>query len=199
MRVLEDFNTSYGRIVITECDSGFISYKQNGYHMSLANSKGISPNGYINAIAREIATEARVLILGCAGGTLANMLPHANRIDIVDINPLAFKLAYKYFNLNLDANCYTQCARDYMRSIPSAYYNAVVIDCFNGEGHIPERLMTKKFFDSVIDSLLPYGKVIINLANTSLNDKERIEKYMRVPKLKNIPQCSVFEFVRQAA
>ena len=50
-----------------------------------------------------------ILIVGGAGGTLATMLWRLNkRVTIVDIDPLAFKIARRYFALPSGIRCVTR-------------------------------------------------------------------------------------------
>src|SRR3989442_624287 len=97
MILLEELDTEFGNIRITlSKHDGAYTYYQNGCFHSQANSDGISTCAYVHVMYKIIKQSGaqRVLMIGCAGGTLATMLHRLGcQVTVVDINPYAFTIA----------------------------------------------------------------------------------------------------------
>ena len=119
-----------GNIRIIKSSSGIITYYQNGYSQSEANAEGISTCAYVHVLSGIITQSGarRVLIIGCAGGTLATMLHRRGHIvTVVDINPHAFTLAQRYFHMPDAIRCITGDGYTYLQNSPH-YYDAIIVD-----------------------------------------------------------------------
>lgn len=159
---LEEFTSGEDRIVVSRnAINGNIKYTQNGYNMSEADSTGYPIAGYPHTVYAHIHTCNPILMLGCAGGTIANMFKDNRDITIVDINPISFTIAKKYFKLNPKIVCHAVDAYQYVFTTKKKF-EAIVMDCFDGEGRIPEQLLTKLFILRLNYLLTEKGKLIIN-------------------------------------
>src|SRR5476649_1559474 len=100
MMLLEELDTEFGKIRIIQSPNGTCTYYQNGCSHSEANGQGISTCAYIHVLY-SLITQSRarqVLMIGCAGGTLA----HYNRraldfIMVVTSLDTPFRAAEKDF------------------------------------------------------------------------------------------------------
>jgi len=89
-----------------------------------------------------------VLMIGCAGGTLATMLSRAGvRVTLVDIDPLSFEIARRYFHMPETVNCHAQDGGGFLRRTRDRY-DAVILDAFM-DAIIPPHLLTERFFQLV--------------------------------------------------
>lgn len=173
MALLKKFETDFGTIRVTRFKrDGSLAYYQNGCFHSQANRKGISICGYVHVIQEVIRqSHARnILIIGCAGGTLATMLRHLKcRVTVVDINPMAFVIARRYFSMPDDVRCVRRDGIAYLRTTRK-YYDAVVIDVFGANNAVPPKFVTKDFFKSVRNILSHAGIMVMNVM--TMNDED---------------------------
>jgi len=89
--LLKQFETDYGIIRVTRERDGTLAYFQDGSFHSQATSKGVSVCAYVHVIHEIIRQRhaRNILIIGCAGGTLATMLSRGHcKVTVVDINLL---------------------------------------------------------------------------------------------------------------
>jgi spermidine synthase len=166
MILLEDLETEFGNIRI-------VRYKRDGSHAyyqgtcshSEANREGVSTCTYVHTmfgLIRQLDA-CRVLMLGCAGGTLATMLHRAGcEVTAVDINPHAFILAKRYFQMPEEIRCVVEDGRSYINRI-NERFDAIVIDAFAGDGSIPEELTTGDFFEQTSEVLESGGILMMNV------------------------------------
>ena len=174
MALLKQFNTDFGIIrVMRSKQDGGMAYYQNGCFHSQANRHGISVCAYVH-VTQEIIRHARarnVLMIGCAGGTLATMLRRLHcKVTVVDINPMAFAIARRYFRLPAEVRCVRRDGIAYLRAAQQRY-DAVVVDVFGSHNNVPRPFTTAPFFRSVTDILPPSGVMIMNVITA--NDKDR--------------------------
>ena len=173
MTLLKQYETDFGIIrVIRSKTDGTLSYYQNGSFHSQATKNGISICAYVHVI-HEIIRQAHarnILIIGCAGGTLATMLRHLNfKVTVVDINAMAFAIARRYFKLPEDVRCIRKDGIAYITTTKK-HYDAVVIDVFGSNNIVPPQFTTPSFFQSVENILSPKGIMIMNVITK--NDKD---------------------------
>jgi spermidine synthase len=166
MDLLEDLETEFGNIRI-------VRYKRDGSHAyyqgfcshSEANKEGVSTCTYVHTmygIIRQVDAQ-RVLMIGCAGGSLATMLHRAGcEVTAVDINPHAFTLARRYFQMPREVRCVVGDGRSYMERTNECF-DAIAIDAFSNDGSIPEELTTSDFFGQVSEVLEAGGVVVMNV------------------------------------
>ncbi len=172
MALLRQFETDFGTIRVMRSRDGAMSYFQNGCFHSQSNAKGISVCGYVHVI-QEIIRQAHarnILIIGCAGGTLATMLRHLNcKVAVVDINHMAFAIARRYFRLPDDVRCIRRDGIAYLRTTRK-YYDAIVIDVFDSHNSVPRKFTAGQFFHQVQNVLNPQGIMVMNVITA--NDKD---------------------------
>lgn len=159
-KTLARYDTPFGVIKVVE-RKDTVNYFQNGLWMSMTMKDGKLPwyedyNGYI---FKEIKQYKKILILGCAGGTIVNQLTDTSVLDVIDINLMSFVIAKKWFKLNPKANCITSCAAEYVNNC-NKKYDAVVVDVFDGKGKIPDALRTDAFMKSLLK--ITKHKIIFN-------------------------------------
>lgn len=118
----------------------------------------------IRAVLREeLGFEGReILVLGAGGFTLADDEP-ANRYTFVDIDPAIRDLAESRFLRRpargefVVADARRYAAREVRR------FDAVVVDVFSDRSSIPGHLVTREFWKTVRDRLVPGGVLLANL------------------------------------
>jgi spermidine synthase len=162
---LDTVESPFGTIkVFRRRSTGTITYEQGGCCQSEADADGISVASYIHAIFGLILqTRARrILLIGCAGGTLATMLVRSGcAVTIVDVNPTSFVLARKHFALPESAVCQVADGETYLRS-DNRVYDAIVLDAFHG-AHSPDHLRSIRFYGLVRRHLTLSGAVFTNI------------------------------------
>ena len=166
MILLEDLDTEFGNIKIMRSKrKGSYSYYQEGCFHSEINAEGISACGYVHVMYSIIkqAQARRVLMIGCAGGTLATMLQRMGcEVTAVDINPHAFTLAKRYFQMPEAVKCVVEDGVAYLLKTGERY-DAIAIDAFDNDGTVPKKFTTEDFFKIVREALDPFGIVVINV------------------------------------
>lgn len=166
MLLLEDLDTEFGNIKIVRSKSdGTCTYYQDACFHSQANAEGISTCGYVHVMYSVIKQSGarNVLMIGGAGGTLATMLHRLGcKVTVVDINPHAFTLAKKYFQMPKEIECIVEDGRDYLLRT-GKHFDAIAIDAFNTDATVPEQFTTKDFFQMVSEVLTPSGVVAMNV------------------------------------
>lgn len=162
---LDEIESEFGTItVFRKKSNGTVSYQQDGSCQSEADINGISLASYIHAIYDlTLQINARkILMIGCAGGTLATMLVKAGRnVTIVDVNPASFALARKYFSLPKNVECHVGDGKSFLYS-DTKYYDAIILDAFHGS-RIPAHLKSLSFYYLVSDRLTKKGTVFANV------------------------------------
>lgn len=166
MILLEEMDTEFGHITITEAkrDRSRI-YNQDGCFHSEINKDGISTCAYVHVMYSIIRQSGArdVLMIGGAGGTLATMLHRIGcNVTVVDINPHAFTLAKRYFQMPDDITCVVEDGWSYLLRTGKRF-DAVAIDAFSGDGTVPEQLTTDGFFVALKEILRPDGVVTMNV------------------------------------
>ena len=144
--------------------TGGISYWQEKDHQSEADRHGVSLAEYIHALYGLLLQKKprRVLMIGCAGGTLATMLSRAGvTVILVDIDPLSFEIARDYFHMPQSVECHARDGRAFLRGRKDRY-DAIVLDAFADE-IIPPHLLALGFFRLVKARLRRGGLFLINI------------------------------------
>ncbi len=154
----------FGEIrVIRNRRTGAISYCQGGWYQSRADRSGVSLIEYIHALhglVMQVRGE-RVLVIGGAGGTLGSMLAQAGkRVTLVDIDPGAFTIARRFFNLAPDIDCRVAEGRRFLLGC-RARFDAIVVDAY-WRGQVPAHLCTVEFFALARRRLRPGGAILFN-------------------------------------
>jgi spermidine synthase len=164
--LLEDVETPFGRIKITRSEkTGSHTYYQGKCFHSQSDAEGVSTCVYIHVmyeIVRQSAAK-RVLMIGCAGGSLATMLQRLGcQVTLVDINEYSFTLAKRYFQLPAEVECVTADGMEFVRGVKKPF-DAVVIDVFDSKGKIPEPFLADGFFHSLRAAVKPGGIAVMNV------------------------------------
>jgi len=149
-------------------------YMHGDAYQSEADCCGISLASYIHAIYGLICQmDARsVLLIGCAGGTLATMLALGDcEITAVDVNPIAFEFARRYFCLPGSVECCVADGLDYLRGAGRCF-DAVVLDAYDGSV-IPDHLTSRQFLRLVRSSLNSGGAFFANVHMCNDADRAR--------------------------
>jgi protein-L-isoaspartate O-methyltransferase len=166
MIVLEELDTEFGiiKIMRSRLDGTCRYYQDLCFHSGI-NTDGVSICGYVHVMYSIIAQSKarRVLMIGCAGGTLATMLHRLGcEITVVDINPHAFTLAKRYFQMPEGIECVVDDGWSYLIATGQRY-DAIAIDAFTSDGTIPEQFTKKEFFLLTKKVLDPFGVLVMNV------------------------------------
>lgn len=144
--------------------TGGISYWQAEDHQSVADRNGVSLAEYIHALYGLLLQKRprHVLMIGCAGGTLATMLSRKGiAVTLVDIDPLSFEIARTYFQMPSSVTCHARDGRAFLRAA-RRQYDAIVLDAFANE-IIPPHLLEPGFFRLVKARMKRGGLFLINI------------------------------------
>lgn len=139
-------------------------YEQKGGNQSAADETGVSLDAHVHAIHDlTLQTQAKtVLLIGCAGGTLATMLTRSGRqVTAVDIDKVSFELARRYFSLPQSVTCVVSDGLTYMEKTRRRF-DAVILDTFIGE-KIPEHMRSDALFGTIQKCVRPDGAVFVNV------------------------------------
>lgn len=170
---LAEHKSEFGVVTIFETkDTHARIYKHGDIFQSEADSRGVSTASYIHALYGLIRqTKARrVLMIGCGGGTLGTMLAHAGyRVAIVDVNPVSFVFARRYFGLPAVVECHVADGLDHLKTTHEQY-DAVVLDAYHGDA-VPSHLNSAAFFAAVSGAVKEDGCVLANVH--TLDDRDR--------------------------
>lgn len=162
--------------------TGGISYWQAQDHQSVADRNGVSLAEYIHALFGLLLQKhpRRVLMIGCGGGTLATMLARKGvAVTLVDIDPLSFEIARRYFHLPEAVHCHAGDGAAFLRR-GAAGYDAVILDAFS-DAIIPPHLLKPGFFRLVKARLKRGGLFLVNIVVKDDDDPtpDRIARAMR--------------------
>jgi spermidine synthase len=161
--------------------TGGVSYWQAADNQSLADRCGVSLADYIHAIYGFLrqARSRNVLMIGGGGGTLATMLRRAGvAVTIVDIDPMSFEIARRYFKMPGTVECHVGDGAAFLRR-NARRFDAIVLDAFADE-IIPPHFLKAKFFALVKTHLKPRGIFLVNLVVAGDDDPtpDRIARLM---------------------
>jgi len=101
-------------------------------------------------------------MIGCGGGTLGSMLARAGKqVSIVDIDPVSFTLAKRYFGLPQNVRCHVGDGLVFLQRT-GRRYGVLIVDAFKGE-NIPAHMTGAVFFEAAIRCLRRDGLVMVNV------------------------------------
>jgi SAM-dependent methyltransferase len=163
MLLLGRFQGKNGQIDVVEClRDGTRVYFEEGVRQSQATPNGESVFTYVKIMETFLDPAANVLILGCGGGNLATRLTRLGKhATVVDINPLSFAIARRFFGLPSDVACITSDFRSYIRDCRSTY-DAIAIDV-GGPGFSFATEFDEWTCDAIRSRLTPAGRVVMNV------------------------------------
>lgn len=102
------------------------------------------------------------LVLGLGAGTIPDIYQsHGVTTDVLDIDPLIFEMAERYFNFHSNGETYIQDARYFLINTPKQY-DYVVLDVFSGE-NMPAHLLSLEAFELVSGKLTESGILAFNM------------------------------------
>lgn len=129
MRTLGYFDGAHGTICIIEDKAtGARRYYEGNAFQSHALPSGESCFTYVHLMSNLLRPATNVLLLGCAGGTLATMLHRQGKtVTTVDHNPLSFKLAQEYFWMPRGIRCVAADFRDFLDGT-TGHFDGIAID-----------------------------------------------------------------------
>lgn len=157
--------TPFGEITIfRNRETGAVAYCHGDHYQSEADPAGISLAAYVHALhALVVQTQAHeVLMIGCAGGTLATMLAATGQaVTVVDIDPEAIRLARQYFALPPGVECHASEGQVFLERSPHQF-DAIVVDAFAGDS-VPANLRSPVFFRLARERLVPGGCLFFNM------------------------------------
>ena len=105
----------------------------------------------------------QVLVLGCGGGNLATRLSRlGKRLTIVDINPISFVLAQRYFDLPHEFPCIVSDFRKFVFD-DRAYYDGIAIHVGGPGFQVPWRSLIRETCDAIRARLAPGGRIVMNV------------------------------------
>ena len=162
--------------------TGGISYWQARDHQSVADRYGVSRAEYIHALFGLVLQKhpRHVLMIGCGGGTLATMLTRMGvAVTLVDIDPLSFEIARRYFQMPRAVECHAGDGGAFLRRA-GGRYDAVILDAFADEA-IPPHLLKDAFFRLVKARLRRGGIFLVNIVVQDDHDRtpDRIVQAMK--------------------
>jgi spermidine synthase len=164
MILIEERTSEFGDVKILRGQAdGSHAYASGGWYHSHADRNGVSLASYVHALYGlvEQTQPRRILLLGCAGGTLATMFARAGReVTAVDIDPGCFALARKFFGLPPDVVCHFGDGRAFLESSTAAF-DAIVVDAYHRHA-IPAHLSSAEFFALARKRLSANGLIAVN-------------------------------------
>ena len=158
-------DTEYGVITIFRSrDTGSCIYSQGGSYQSEADSRGVSLASYVHAMHGFVVQSAAktVVVIGCAGGTLATMLAYSGMtVSVVDVNRSSVDLARRYFALPADVIFHLGDGNAFLNKTDAAF-DAIAVDAYVGN-EIPGHLRSQAFLETARRRLTPHGVVLFNV------------------------------------
>jgi spermidine synthase len=123
-------------------------------------------------LAAHAGVPRRIAILGDAAGTVARAYGHyfpSTRVDAVELDGELTTIGRRYFALRGPRlHLYTADARPWLAA-STARYDSIFLDAYR-QPYIPFYLLTREFFRSVRDHLVPGGSVIVNVGHLPSSD-----------------------------
>jgi spermidine synthase len=170
-------------VVAQDNRTGGISYWQAHDHQSVADRYGVSLAEYIHALFGLILQKhpRHVLMIGCGGGTLATMLSRVGvAVSLVDIDPLSFEIARRYFHMPAAVKCHAEDGARFLYR-HAGRYDAIVLDAFADKA-IPPHFLTAGFFRLVKRRLRRGGLFLVNIMVLAKDDPapDRIASTMKI-------------------
>jgi predicted O-methyltransferase YrrM len=152
--------------------SATLTYEQKGGYQSTADCNGVSLDAHIHALYGLALQRPgkNILMIGCGGGTLGTMLARAGRqVSIVEIDPVSFTLAKRYFGLPRNVACHVGDGLSFMQRTPR-FCDVLIIDAFTGE-KIPDHMQGAAFFEAARRCLRKGGFALVNVCLDRKSDQ----------------------------
>jgi spermidine synthase len=152
--------------------AGTLTYEQKGGNQSTVDRDGVSLDAYIHALYGLVLQHPapKILMIGCAGGTLGTMLARAGRdVTIVDIDPVSFRLAQRYFGLPSTVTCHVGDGLAFIRGTRRKF-DALIVDAFIGES-MPDHMKGAAFYAAIRRCLNKDGLALVNVCLDTKKDR----------------------------
>jgi spermidine synthase len=171
-RVEGSFKSLFGTVKVLRSDADPASerfvriYFQDGLTQNSVDSAQRSTSFYtyaLEGLAHAYQPAMRsALVLGLGAGVVPMALAKRGaRVDVVDIDPVAPRVARAHFGFDPAAvRTHEADARTFLRNC-SGGYDVVVIDLFHGDG-TPDYLVTREFFEDLRQCLGSKGIAVFN-------------------------------------
>ena len=156
-----------------------VIYMLGDAFQSEADDTGISLASYVHALYGLILQmrARRVLVIGCAGGTLPTMLARVGcTTTAVDINPTAFVFARRYFSLPDSVECRALDGLEFLATTANCF-DVIVLDAYEAD-NIPAHLASENFLRCAKAKLAGDGAVFANVH--VLDDADRARNRLAV-------------------
>jgi SAM-dependent methyltransferase len=163
VKLLGRYQGKNGQIEIVECSwDGTRVYFEGGIRQSQATPDGESVFTYVKLMDELLSRSPQILVLGCGGGNLATRLSRLGKsLTIVDINPISFVLAHKFFDLPDELPCIVSDFRKFVFD-DRAYYDGIAIDV-GGPGFRFMDEFDPETCDAIRARLAPGGRIVMNV------------------------------------
>lgn len=161
----------FGTITVRAKKDGTRSYHQKGGNQSTVDARGVSLDIYIHALyGLALQRGTKVLMIGCAGGTLGTMLAREGRdVTLVDIDRAAFKLAKRYFWLPKEISCHVSDGLRFLQKVRTKF-DVVIVDAFIGEA-IPDHFTGESFYKAARRCVKKDGLALVNVCLHDRKDR----------------------------
>lgn len=163
VRLLGRYQGRNGEIEIVECTAdGTRIYFEQGVRQSQATPDGESVFTYVKLMDELLSRPANILVLGCGGGNLATRLTRLGKsLTIVDINPISFMIAQRFFALPDDLSCIVSDFRRFIYQ-DDALYDGIAIDV-GGPGFRFNDEFDIETCEAIRARLAPGGRIVMNV------------------------------------
>jgi SAM-dependent methyltransferase len=162
MRQIDLINSKSGVVAIYEDRRGGRVYLEGSAIQTYADPDGTSLLSYVRLMADVFSPCDEILVLGCAGGSLATMLHRTGkRVTVVDNNPESFGIARRYFGMAPDIRCVAADFRDYLGT-ESTQFDGIAVD-IGGPAIAFEELFDASACETMCQLLAPNGRLAMNL------------------------------------
>jgi spermidine synthase len=112
----------------------------------------------------------RALFLGCGGAVAVRQFAETYpgiRLDLVDVDPRVFDLAFAWYDLASVPHLTTHVAdgAELVRRAPPEQWDVVIVDAY-GDADLPPAFASRRFFRDVARVLRPGGAMALNAIGT---------------------------------
>jgi spermidine synthase len=163
LKLLGRYQGRNGKIEIVECSwDGTRVYFEEGVRQSQATPDGESVFTYVKLMDELLHRSKNILVLGCGGGNLATRLSRLGKqLTIIDINPISFVLAHRFFDLPDELPCIVSDFRKFVFD-DRTYYDGIAIDV-GGPGFRLTEEFDAATCDAIRARLAPGGRIVMNV------------------------------------
>jgi hypothetical protein len=164
MEILARFNGRNGQITIAqERKTGARLYVEEGVKQSYVLPGGLAGLDYVRLMRRVLEGAPDVILFGCGGGALASELHHKGcRVTVVDVNPVSFEIARRYFWMPSSIRCVVGSMAEFLETGPGD--NAAIGVDVGGPSFDYNHALNRRICALLGKRLASGGRVAINIA-----------------------------------